>query len=190
MERSTRFFSLSGWAGILAGVYALVGFYFAYKIRYLSGSDIYYDIYDGKYSTAVKQLILIGILVFIFAVSTAMFMSWRTAKKNGDVLWTPGARKMFINMAIPLVTGGILSIVLVLQGLIGIVAPLTLIFYGLSLIIAGNYTYSNIKVLGIAEIILGLIAAANIGYGLFFWALGFGVLHIVYGVFIYVKYRV
>jgi hypothetical protein len=43
--------------------------------------------------------------------------------------------------------------------------------------------------LGICEIGLGLIASIYMGYGLLFWAVGFGVLHIIYGIVMYMKYE-
>ncbi len=189
MERSTRFLSLSGWAGILAGIYALTGAFFAYKIIYRSDTIIYYDITGGIFSKGAITLLGIALAVFLLTLATAIYTSSATARKSGKTLWTPAALKMLYNMAIPLLTGGILSIILIQKGTIGLVAPITLIFYGFSLVLAANYTYSNVKILGILEIIIGVIGAYYQGYGLYFWALGFGVLHIVYGVFMYVKYK-
>lgn len=189
MEKSTRFLSLSGWAGIMAGIYALTGAFFAYRIIYRSKTIIYYDIADGIFSQGAFILLGIALSVFILTLATAVYTSSRTAKKSGKQLWTPAALKMTYNMAIPLIVGGILSIILIQKGTIGLVAPITLIFYGLSLVLAANYTYSNVKILGIFEIIVGLIASYYQGYGLFFWALGFGVFHIIYGIFMYLKYK-
>lgn len=70
------------------------------------------------------------------------------------------------------------------------VAPCMLIFYGLGLIAAGSRTFRDVKVLGACEIILGLAAAITVGYDLIFWGIGFGVLHIVYGILIHYKYDV
>jgi hypothetical protein len=91
-------------------------------------------------------------------------------------------------MAIPLVTGGLLILIFLSRGYYGIITPSTLIFYGLSLISASNFTFSDVKYLGLLEIALGLIAACFPGYGLLFWAIGFGVLHIIYGSMMYLKY--
>jgi hypothetical protein len=70
----------------------------------------------------------------------------------------------------------------------GLVAPVSLIFYGVALINSSKYTFGTVKYLGIGEVIIGLIAAYFPGNGLLFWALGFGVLHIIYGVFMYLKF--
>jgi len=189
MEKSTRFLSLSGWAGIMAGIYALTGAFFAYRIIYRSRTIIYYDIADGIFSKGSVILLGIALAVFLLTIATAIYTSSKTANQSGKQLWTPAAIKMTFNMAIPLLAGGILSIILIQKGAIGLVAPITLIFYGLSLVLAANYTYSNVKILGIFEIIIGLIASYYQGYGLYFWALGFGVFHIIYGIFMYLKYK-
>ena len=60
-----------------------------------------------------------------------------------------------------------------------------LIFYGMALVNASKYTLGNVRYLGLAEIVLGLLCAALPGYGFWFWVIGFGVLHIVYGSLIY-----
>jgi hypothetical protein len=63
-----------------------------------------------------------------------------------------------------------------------------LIFYGLALINASKYTYNDIRYLGISELLIGLCSTLFLGYGLFFWAAGFGLAHIVYGALMYFKY--
>ena len=40
-----------------------------------------------------------------------------------------------------------------------------------------------------AEVVLGMISLSALQYGLLFWALGFGVLHIAYGTYMYLKYE-
>ena len=70
-----------------------------------------------------------------------------------------------------------------------LVAPATLIFYGLALVNCSKYTIGEIKYLGLLEIALGLISAIFVGKGLFFWAIGFGVLHIIYGTVMHFKYN-
>jgi hypothetical protein len=90
---------------------------------------------------------------------------------------------------IPLIAGGLFVAALLFHGLIFLIAPVTLIFYGLALINASKHTYHDVKYLGLIEIALGLIASFFVGYGLFVWALGFGVMHIVYGILMYLKYE-
>jgi hypothetical protein len=93
-------------------------------------------------------------------------------------------------MLIPLVAGGIFCIAMLYHGgaFILLISPAMLIFYGLSLVNGSKYTLHDIRYLGCLEIVLGLIAVFNLGYGIIFWALGFGVLHIIYGALMWFKY--
>lgn len=190
MERSTKFLSLSGWAGIMAGIYALIGAYIAYEIFYFNPDEIIYTSFsEGRYSTGLTKVLLLAGIVFALAIGTAIYFSNRRAIKRNEKLWNATSRRLLVNMAVPLGTGGILILILVSKGLMGLVAPMTLIFYGISLYVASRFTYEDIKILGFTQIILGLIGAYCIGYGLLLWALGFGIGHIVYGIYIHYKYE-
>ena len=96
---------------------------------------------------------------------------------------------MLIHMAVPLVTGGLLLLLLLSAGLVGLLAPFSLLFYGLALYNAGQFTYQEVRTLGLLEIGLGLLGTYFIAYGLLCRALGFGVLHILYGIYIHYKYE-
>lgn len=190
MERSTKFLSLSGLSGIMAGIYALVGAYVAYRLFYVVDDSVIYNTIDRQEMKGeVLELLILALVVLIMAVGTAVMLSWRKAKNDGSKLWNPAARRLLINMAIPLVTGGVFVLILLLKGFFGIIAPATLIFYGLALVNASKFTFEEIRSLGIVQIILGLLAFYFIGYGLAFWAVGFGLMHIVYGIVMHLKYE-
>lgn len=190
MERSTKFLSLSGWAGIMAGVYALIGAYIAYKLFYFNpGEIIYTSLSEGVLTKGLINVLLLALAILILAVGTAIYFSNKRAQKRNEKLWNAISRRLLFNMAVPLGTGGVLILILISKGLIGLVAPLTLIFYGLSLYIASKFTYEDIKILGLIQIVLGLTGCYYIGYGLLLWAIGFGVAHIVYGIYVHYKYE-
>ena len=187
MERSSKFISLSGLSGILAGVYALIGAATAY---YLIGHPNinYTDVTFLQLLNVLPYLIGIAIIVLVASVLTAILLSYQKAKRNGQPIWGNTSKALLFHMAVPLLTGGLLMLIFLYRGYFGIVAPASLIFYGLALIGASNFTFVDVKFLGLCQIILGLIAACLPGYGLVFWAFGFGVLHIVYGSVMYFKY--
>ena len=189
MEKSSRFISLSGLSGVMAGIYALIGAAVAYNLVYSSQDLVYKQLVVRDVRGNVTSLILIAALVLAAAVGTGIFLTRRKAKRQGLKTWDESARRSLINLSIPLIAGGILVVIFYYQGLIPLIAPITLIFYGLGLINASHYTYRDIRLLGISEVILGLVAVAIVGYGLLIWALGFGVLHIVYGAVMYFKYE-
>jgi len=71
----------------------------------------------------------------------------------------------------------------------GMVTPSCLIFYGLALINGSKYTVSEVRYLGYLELVLGIVNLWATRYGLYFWAAGFGVLHILYGIVMWNKYE-
>ena len=186
MERSSKFISLSGLAGILAGVYALIGSAAAYYILehpYSYQANTFFSLLR-----VVPQLIGIAVLVLVASVFTGIYLSYRKAKSKGQSVWNKTSKELLFYMAVPLFTGGALMLIFLYQGYFLLIAPASLVFYGLALIGASNFTFTDVKFLGLCEIILGLAAAALPEYGLPLWAIGFGVLHIVYGSVMYLKY--
>lgn len=193
MNRSTRFMSLSGLTGILAGIYALIGAFFAHTILIKYVNTTHRDTYNAEMrfmSHLVEvqlQLIGIALVVAIASIITAYILTKKTSAKEGTTMWNSASKQLLFHFSIPLITGGVFSLITLHLGFYGFVAPITLVFYGLAIVSASNFTFSNVKYLGIAEVILGLIALNMIGYGLYFWAVGFGVFHIIYGTIMYVK---
>jgi formate/nitrite transporter FocA (FNT family) len=188
MERSAKFISLSGLSGILAGIYALGGALAAYFLVHYPISPFRFRIYSVNEPDVLYKLVLIAVIVLAASLSTGLWLSSKKAKKNGLTLWSPSSRKLLVNISIPLVTGGIFILVMLATGHFGLAAPASLIFYGLALIQGSLNTFDEIRYLGFSEIVLGLVSAMVPGYGLVFWALGFGILHIIYGTIMYTKY--
>src|SRR5690606_34436857 len=167
MERSTRFLSLTGWSGILAGVYALIGAGIAYLVFYTDDELLRYNTMGREEADDfMVPFFLLAVVVLVLALSTAMLLSWRRAKKINEALWNASARRLVINLAIPLLTGGVFAFILYSKGYIGLIAPVTLIFYGLALLNASKFTFEEVRYFGIIEIVIGLIATWFIGYGL------------------------
>lgn len=189
MNKSSRFISLSGLSGVLAGIYSLIGAFLAYRI-------IYTDTYQlGSYRNlivteeAMIRLFLIAFGVIIASLITGILLSSKKAKKQGEKIWDASSKRLLINFMIPLVTGGIFILFLIEKEIYGYVAPLTLIFYGLACVNASKYTLGDVRYLGLTLLVLGLISGYFIGFGLLFWALGFGFCHLFYGAIMYFKYE-
>lgn len=197
MERSSRFISLSGLSGVAAGIFAIMGSVAAnwYLATHPTSEEpkAYYEF--ARTSTGEANIdfyvffVTDAMLVLIASLLVGSMLTIRASKKKGYSIWGPSAKRLLINLLIPLITGGLFCLVLFYHGLIGLVAPATLVFYGLALINASKYTLDDIRYLGICELALGLISAVYIGYGLIFWTIGFGLLHIIYGLVMYNKYE-
>jgi hypothetical protein len=189
MERSSRFISLSGLSGVFAGLAALIGAGYVYFIFQREGID-YLDGDRNFFSPAlVRELVIVGTVILLTAVLSGYIFTANKSKKKGLKIWDSTTKRLLLTFAVPLVTGGIFCLALLFHHLFVWIAPATLIFYGIALVSAERYTLTDIKYLGYCQIVLGLISLFFLGWGLVFWAIGFGVLHIVYGLIMHKKYK-
>ena len=183
MQRSSQFISLSGLSGISAGMAALVGAFFAYR-ELGSANGRSWTISEAT----VWPLVYIALAVFVVASILAIYFTKRKADKAGEKLWNRTSKKVLFNLMLPMFTGGIFCLGLIYHGYYPLVAPATMLFYGLACLNGSHFTISDIRYLGISMIVLGLVNLFYLGYGLVFWTLGFGLLHIIYGSRMYFKY--
>ena len=189
MERSSRFISLSGLSGVFAGLSALLGGVYVYQLFNANGIEYFEDNHQLYSTSLITELILTAFVILFFALAFGIFFTVRKSKKLNLPIWTSATKNMLFNLAIPIIAGAVFCFALVYHQMFILVAPSTLIFYGLALLNAEKYTYSDIKYLGFSEVILGSIALFFVGYGLVFWILGFGILHIFYGLLLFKKYK-
>jgi hypothetical protein len=185
MERSSRFISLSGLSGVFAGTFALIGAYAAYskltaEIQFVPFQQLSFD------SRIFKFLIIDAALVLGLSLLFSIYFTARQAKKKGLKIWDSTSKRLLINMMIPLFVGGLFCLIL-LKHAPQLIDSATLLFYGLALVNASKYTFDNVKFLGYVQIALGLACGFINEWhlGLLFWALGFGVCHIIYGIVMY-----
>lgn len=195
MERSTRFISLSGLAGVFSGLFALAGAAAAWW-KTNQGPWVF-RAEDTAFGTGkivnvdwsvVWFLLADATLVLVMSILVSYYFTRQKAKKKGQPLWGPYSRQMALNLAIPLIAGGLFCAILFYNGLIALLAPSTLVFYGLALLNAGKYSFEEVSYLGLSEVLLGLLGLVFTGQGLIFWGMGFGVLHIVYGIMMYFRH--
>ena len=184
MERSSRFISLSGLSGISAGICALIGSWFA--VNNIS-KFVHEKAFD--YESLITRLIVIAVTVLIAAFICAFIFTYLRSKSDGVQIWGASTYRMLINLAIPLIAGAFFVIRILQMEYNFLIAPSCLLFYGLALINVSKYTLGEIRYLGYCEIILGIINLWIPGYGLIFWASGFGILHIIYGSIMWWKYE-
>lgn len=201
MERSSRFISLSGWSGVAAGICALVGAWFGNSVIDRSKVDHdslrkHYGVDDSIVGQPINirdymgsQLLQIAVITLAAAILLAFFFTYLKSKKSGTPLWGIAARRLSVSMFVPMSIGGLYLLKLMQAGAFGLIAPGCLLFYGLALVNASKYTLGEIKWLGYAQLITGTICLFYPGYGIYFWAFGFGVLHILYGMLMWFRYE-
>jgi hypothetical protein len=192
MERSSKFLSLSGLSGVFAGIFALIGAGVAY-VRFKTDwmSQILEPLLpyaSSSRSEIITFLIIDGMLVLFCSLGVCIFLTVKKGRKKGLKLWNSSSRRLLMSMSVPLAAGGIFCLAMLYYGYIWLVFPATLLFYGLSIVSASRFTYPEVFSLGISEIVLGSLALFFTEYSLLLWCLGFGLLHIVYGLAMYNKY--
>lgn len=173
MERSTKFSSISGKAGIIVGMLAVIVF----------AGIKWFDV------TSVESLFVVMVGTLVVALSIGLYLSISKAKKEGAAIFDTTAKRFLVQFFIPLFVGGILCLIFACHNQVGYIPAMMLIFYGFALVLASKFSLDTIKNLGYLEIVAGLIAAAFTQYGMWCWVFGFGLLHIIYGFIIYTKYE-
>jgi hypothetical protein len=195
MDRGSRFVSLSGWSGIAAGICALLAAWLAgRKFNQYGITEIEYQAQsnytrDSNLLQLDRELLILAVITFIAAFFFAFLFTYLRSRKTGVPIWGFMARKVIINVAVPMIVGGLLIWRIADFGMYGLIAPASLIFYGLALINGSKFTLSEVRYLGYLQLLLGVVNLWAIGYGLYFWAAGFGVLHILYGIVMWNKYE-
>ncbi len=184
MERSSKFLSLSGLSGVMAGIYALIAAYIAKNTFQFAPTNFVEDFED------ISAIVYLAIIVLLISIVTAIIFSYRKANNKNEKIWNKVSKRMALNMLIPLAVGGLFMIICIVKQYQGLLIPTSLIFYGLALVNASVYTYSDIRYLGILQLLLGLLSSYYIEFSLLFWSLGFGISHIIYGIYIYYKYEI
>ncbi|HEX7492869.1 MAG TPA: hypothetical protein VF346_01510 [Bacteroidales bacterium] len=193
MEESSRFLSLSGLSGLFAGFLAILGACIAH-FGILRSKSFFLD--ENLSSLSVQEtssmkikLITDAILVLLLALAGSLYFSYRKARRKGQKIWTPVSRRLLLSLIIPLIAGAFFIMIFYQESQWQLIVPAMLIFYGLALISAGKFTYSEVFYLGLAELLTGFSAAIFQGSTIFFWILGFGFFNIAYGLIMYRKYE-
>ncbi len=195
MNKSSRFISLSGLSGISAGVIAMIGVSAAYwaekqNFAYVESQFLLFHTNNSLLNSNFFVFCIIdALLILFFALSFAVFFTIRKSKKTGQSVWDKTAQKLIISLLIPLFTGGLFCIAMIFHQVYFLIVPATLVFYGLSLLNSSKYTLHSVEALAYGEIILGIISAFYPQLNWICWAVGFGLFHIIYGIFMYYKYE-
>ena len=194
MERSSKFLSLSGLSGVSAGVIALAGAAVVYtRLRTGLFSILRSDpeaMYQGSVQQDARQfLVMVAVIVLVLALLAGTYFTVRKARRQGQSIWNQSSKRLLWAMTVPLMAGGIFCLALLYHNLIWLAFPATLIFYGLALLNGSKYTLRDVESLAYCEIGLGLLSLFWPGYNLLTWSVGFGLLHIAYGLAMYYKYE-
>ena len=179
MEKSSKFISVSGLAAILAGIYALAGAYIATQVITPETHLI----------VTLEFMAIIALSVLAAAAVTAGILSYCKSQKTGQSFFSRLTYRALWNFSLPMLTGGIVCISILMHEYYDILASVMLLFYGLALVNASKFTYSSVAWLGYAFLVLGVIDCFFEGHALMFWTIGFGGFHLLYGILFYLQYE-
>lgn len=188
MERSSKFLSLSGLSGITAGVIASIGAAFAYFHILQEPLAANLDTTHEAMFHKMTLLVADASVILLLSICSGIYFSWRKSVKKNLKPSKSLIKKTVYNLSIPLVTGGIFTLIFLLRGDLATAIAMTLTFYGLALINVSKYTLDEVHYLGLTEIILGILAVLLPAWSFPLWTIGFGACHIVYGTAMYIKY--
>lgn len=191
MERSSRFISLSGMSGVASGLTALAGWSIAcwgvgLEPRFSRTGNWIIPVKTGSEAWPV---FMVAILVLFVAITASILFTIRNSARKGLKAWDTSAKRLILHLSFPLLTGGLFCLILIQQELLFLLIPASLIFYGLALAGAARYTLHEIRILGIIQVVLGLLSGLLPSFSIVLWAFGFGVMHIVYGWLMVVRYE-
>ena len=193
MERPIRYSTMSGLSGILAGCAALGGV--------AADAWVTYNLPDD--ALWINMLIWAG--VFITAFTCSAVLTYIRERKQGMPFWSPVKRRILMTILPPFVAGIGLTLAIIHRWQTGdgpnqwgLVPPIWMTFYGVALWQIGLFSAGELRAMGIAFILAGLVTACEYQYtipGLEqgtapYWTLGitFGGFHIVYGIIVWIRH--
>jgi hypothetical protein len=189
MERSTRFLSLSGLSGILAGIYALAASGIAWYWIYFPNSSWSAGTESLSFRDLLNRMLILGLGTLFAAVGSAYFLSKKNGAGNAQHFWSPASKRFLQSLFLPVALGGFFCFALLHERAFELIPAAMLLFYGIGLVQSAQFTLGEIRNLGFTQLILGLLAAFFPDYGLLCWALGFGLFHVIYGTLMYFRHE-
>ena len=196
MEKSSKFSNLSGLSIFYTGFLTILAASIIYFDVGFSYSDVeisYSQLINNEGSKEnldqkIRLLSLIASVILVLSLIILYITASRKTKKEGIKLFNSTFQRTAKSLIVPLISGGVFSFFLIHHQMYGLVAPATLIFYGLGLIAASRNSYDELEILGYVELILGILASYFMGAGLLFWVIGFGLGHVLFGGYLHFKY--
>ena len=122
------------------------------------------------------------------AVVTGLIAMSHKARHGGATLTGTTARRFALGMAAPLVAGAAITYDLWTVRNFTVMAPAWLLLYGAGVLTGGIFSVPVVRAIGICFMTLGIAAIATPPeWGNWWLAIGFGGLHVVFGVYIFRK---
>jgi hypothetical protein len=171
MERAASFTAVPGWGAVFMGLTALVATLIAAR----------------QTSAALwMQAWLVEAVVALLIGGWAMD---RKARRQETSLLSGPARKFILGLTPPLLVGVLLTFVFYRAGIMNDVPGMWLLLYGTGVVTGGAFSVRIVPIMGLSFMVLGAVAFISPAFwGNFYMMVGFGLLHIIFGVIIARRY--
>ena len=171
MERAGSFTAVPGWGGVLMGVSALLT---AFISSQLPSRDIWFAAWLGE-------------AMFAFAIG-AWAMVQKAKAVKAPLLYGPG-RKFALSLCPAMIAGAVFSVVLYANDLFQLMPGTWLLLYGVAVVTGGAFSVRVVPIMGGCFMAIGALALfAPFSLANLFMVLGFGIIHIAFGVVIARRY--
>jgi hypothetical protein len=171
MERAGQFTAVPGWGGVCMGVTALAA-------GAVAGAP-----------QAGTRWLVVWLAEALVASAIGLVAVMRKARRSGTSIVATPTRRFALAYFPPLAAGAILTIVFTRSGLLARLPGCWLLLYGAGLTTGGAFSVRVVPMMGVLFMALGAAAfAAPSAWGHYFMAVGFGGLHIGFGLLIARRY--
>ncbi|MGH9734047.1 MAG: hypothetical protein ACRD8A_05615 [Candidatus Acidiferrales bacterium] len=171
MERAGSFTAVPGWGGLAMGITAV-------------GAAAIASFQDSKLAWLTTWM-----LEATIAIAIASWTTYTKARSSGASLFSGPGRRFVYSFAPPILVGGLLTAVLVRDGLFGGVAGMWLLLYGTAVVTGGAFSIRIVPLMGLCFMVLGAVALFSpANWSNLLLGVGFGGFHILFGAVIARKY--
>lgn len=169
MESASTFTALSGWGLVAVGIVGLASAGLAWR-------------------SAVPERLSVWVPAALVGVVCAGVANGLKARRLDMPLWSGSFRKVAWVMVPVLAAGALLTVALVGADARHLLPGTWLALYGAGVTAGGTFSLRAVRWMGLALIVLGALALWQPQYSILFLATGFGVLHILFGLYLVAKH--
>lgn len=167
MEAAGTFTAVSGWGQVVIGVTAICAAVLASR------------------ETTPSNWVLVWAAEAILALLISVWFMYNKAKTASLPLLTSSARKLLFSFTPVFVVGMVMTFAFVKMGMTHLLPGIWMLLYGTAVVAAGAFSVRIVPVMGASFIVLGAVALLSPeSWNTAIMILGFGVLHMVFGVVI------
>ncbi len=164
MERSATFTGVSGWGGVAMGLSAVLAAFLAHRQPTV---DRWLLVWFGEAAAGA----VIGVAALL----------WK-ASNSGLPLGSGPGRRFALSYAPPILVGALLTAAIYRSGTVTLLPGVWLLLYGTGVITGGAFSVRIVPVMGACFVLLGAVTIFSpAAWGDAMMALGFGLLHIGFG---------